>query len=303
VSVARIWSHMDIFAVGHFLGWGMKALIIRHGVICWYISIVWEFTEVVFAHLLPNFQECWWDAIFLDVILCNGLGILFGQWVCRMLEMRQFYWESVKNIRNTRGKVKRAVLQFTPESWMKVDWHNIFAWKRCVAIYAFIMVWLISELNTFFLKHVFAIDTSHPVVFWRIILIGLISAPSIRQYYLYATDPKIKRMGMQCWVYMAVCALEAAICVKFGRLMLPPLKVAFIVVWIIALAIGTVFCVWLSVAWAQYSSITETVEVKEGETRHCYLDSSTENLSTMVLEDEVRRRRRQPLNDSMSSTF
>jgi len=62
-------------------------------------------------------------------------------------------------------------------------------------------------------------------------------------------------MGMQCWVYLAVCALEAAICVKFGRLMLPPLKMAFIVVWIIVLALGTMFCVWLSVAWARYSSV------------------------------------------------
>lgn len=49
-----------------------------------------------------------------------------------------------------------------------------------MSIFLFIMVWLISELNTFFLKHVFAVDTSHPVVFWRIIFIALISAPSIR---------------------------------------------------------------------------------------------------------------------------
>lgn len=37
---------MDIFAVGHFLGWAMKALLIRHGILCWYISIAWELTEV-----------------------------------------------------------------------------------------------------------------------------------------------------------------------------------------------------------------------------------------------------------------
>jgi phosphatidylserine synthase 1 len=37
---------MDIFAVGHFLGWAMKALLIRHIIICWYISISWELTEV-----------------------------------------------------------------------------------------------------------------------------------------------------------------------------------------------------------------------------------------------------------------
>lgn len=30
------------------------------------------------------------------------------------------------------------------------------------------------------MKHVFAIDTKHPVVFWRLILVAWISAPSIR---------------------------------------------------------------------------------------------------------------------------
>ncbi|KAI1714953.1 phosphatidyl serine synthase domain-containing protein [Ditylenchus destructor] len=291
VSLERIWGHMDIFAVGHFLGWGMKALLIRHTIICWYISIAWELTEVVFAHLLPNFQECWWDAIFLDIILCNGLGIAFGTWVCKMLEMRQFHWESIKNIRTTGGKFKRAVLQFTPESWMKVEWHNIFALRRSLAIYAFIMVWLISELNTFFLKHVFSIDTKHPVVFSRIILIGLISAPSIRQYYVYATDPKVKRIGMQCWVYAAVCVLESAICVKFGRTQLPPLKLKLVTLWILFLAIGTIFCIWLSMQWAKYSSMTKNVEMKDGETRQCYLDSSYENLGMVA--GDVKRRRKQ----------
>lgn len=64
---------------------------------------------------------------------------------------------------------------------LQVDLFNKLQLRRYLGIFTFIMVWLISELNTFFLKHVFAVDTSHPVVFGRIILIGVISAPSIRQ--------------------------------------------------------------------------------------------------------------------------
>ncbi|KAK6014024.1 phosphatidyl serine synthase, partial [Ostertagia ostertagi] len=95
ITVERVWSHVDVFAVGHFLGWAMKALLIRHGILCWYISIAWELTEVVFTKLLPNFEECWWDAIILDVLLCNGLGIWFGLKVCSFFRMRQFHWESI----------------------------------------------------------------------------------------------------------------------------------------------------------------------------------------------------------------
>uniref|UniRef100_A0A915BG91 Phosphatidylserine synthase n=1 Tax=Parascaris univalens TaxID=6257 RepID=A0A915BG91_PARUN len=292
VTLERIWSYMDIFVVGHFLGWAMKALLIRHSIICWYISIAWEITEVVFAHLLPNFQECWWDAIVLDVLLCNGLGIWFGTWVARFFEMRQFHWESIKDIKTTRGKFKRAVLQFTPESWIKVDWYNNFALRRTLAIYAFVMIWLISELNTFFLKHIFAVDTSHPLVFWRIVLIAFISAPSIRQFYLFATDPRVKRMGMQSWVYLAVCALEAAICIKFGRPKFPHIKITFILIWIAFLALGTFGCVWFSVWWARKSAMT--MQVKVGDRfRECYLDSSYENLGAIADDVKACRKRLQ----------
>jgi phosphatidylserine synthase 1 len=36
----------------------MKALVIRHYGILGSISIMWELTEMVFGHLLPNFYEC-----------------------------------------------------------------------------------------------------------------------------------------------------------------------------------------------------------------------------------------------------
>uniref|UniRef100_A0A0K0DR10 Phosphatidylserine synthase n=1 Tax=Angiostrongylus cantonensis TaxID=6313 RepID=A0A0K0DR10_ANGCA len=137
-----------------------------------------------------------------------------------------------RDIRSHRGRFKRAVMQFTPESWTEFDWFNSKAFRRTMAIYFFVLIWLLTELNTFFLKHVFAVDTKHPVVFGRIILMALVSAPSIRQYYLYSTDPLVKRIGMQSWVYCALTASEAAICVKFGRHMFPNLPIYPIIAWI-----------------------------------------------------------------------
>ncbi len=87
---------MDVFALAHFLGWAMKALLVRHYGLCWTISVTWEITEVAFAHLLPNFAECWWDSWVLDVLVCNGLGIACGMYVCYFLEMRTYQWESIK---------------------------------------------------------------------------------------------------------------------------------------------------------------------------------------------------------------
>lgn len=46
ITIERIWSHMDVFAWGHFLGWMFKAILVRHFGILWAISVMWEFTEV-----------------------------------------------------------------------------------------------------------------------------------------------------------------------------------------------------------------------------------------------------------------
>lgn len=52
--------------------------------------------QLFFMHLLPNFAECWWDQVILDILLCNGGGIWLGMTVCRFLEMRTYHWASIK---------------------------------------------------------------------------------------------------------------------------------------------------------------------------------------------------------------
>ena len=68
----------DEFVVAHTLGWWGKALIIRDYPMLWTLSIGFEFMEMTFHHMLPNFNECWWDSWILDVALCNFGGLLAG---------------------------------------------------------------------------------------------------------------------------------------------------------------------------------------------------------------------------------
>lgn len=49
-------------------------------------------------HLLPNFAECWWDQVILDILLCNGGGIWLGMTTCHFLEMRTYCWASIKSV-------------------------------------------------------------------------------------------------------------------------------------------------------------------------------------------------------------
>ncbi|CAL1541969.1 unnamed protein product [Lymnaea stagnalis] len=233
ITVQRFASSIDVFILCHFFGWVTKALLIRHYGILWTISVMWEITEVAFAHLLPNFAECWWDAIVLDVLLCNGLGIWLGMWICRKLEIRDYHWESIKDIHSTTGKLRRAVLQFTPVSWLYVRWMDPNStMMRIIAVWILIVAWQMVELNTFFLKHIFFIPPSHMLNLIRLLLICLISAPTIRQYYVYVTDTRCKRVGTQLWVFCAIMLTESIICIKFGLKMFRQTVATYIITWL-----------------------------------------------------------------------
>ncbi|KAA8585844.1 hypothetical protein FQN60_007413 [Etheostoma spectabile] len=245
ITQERILSHFDIFAFGHFAGWAMKALLIRSYGLCWTISITWELTELFFMHLLPNFAECWWDQVILDILLCNGGGIWLGMTACQFLEMRTYRWASIKEIHTTPGKIKRAVLQFTPASWTYVRWFDPkSSFQRLAGIYLFMILWQLTELNTFFLKHIFVFQVSHPLSWCRILVVGAITAPTVRQYYAYLTDTRCKRVGTQCWVFGAIAFLEALVCVKFGHDLFSKTQIRSVLLWLLCLALLTLLCLY-----------------------------------------------------------
>ncbi|CAH1775510.1 unnamed protein product, partial [Owenia fusiformis] len=264
ITLERVWSHVDIFAFGHFWGWALKALLIRHYGICWTISITWEITEMFFAHLLPNFQECWWDAFILDVLLCNGIGILFGMQACKWLEMRNYHWESIKDIHTTTGKIRRAVLQFTPASWTHVRWLDPHSsYMRVVSVTILVVFWMVVELNTFFLKHIFRLGTGHPLCIGRLLFIAVISAPSIRQYYCYVTDAQCKRVGTQCWVFCAITLTEAMICLKFGATLFKETELVYMCIWLITLLISGITAVYICAIVAKRSKNVDLTNEKD----------------------------------------
>lgn len=250
ITVERIWSHVDVFAVGHFLGWAFKAVLVRHCGILWAMSIMWEVTEIAFAHLLPNFIECWWDAIILDILLCNGIGIWVGLKLCKMLEMREYKWVSIRDIHSTTGKLKRAVMQFTPVSWTHVRWLDpTCTYMRFFAVCQMVIFWQISELNTFFLKHIFEMPPSHPLVVGRLLFLGIMVAPSARQYYSFVTDSRCKRLGTQCWVYGAIMLTESLLCIKNGKTLFGQTQALNIIFWVLIMLLLSVLCVYGVLLW------------------------------------------------------
>jgi len=290
---------VDWFAFGHYWGWGMKALVIRHYGILWSISIMWELTEMVFGHLLPNFYECWWDNLVLDVLLCNGLGIFTGMQVCKFLEMREYKWESIKNISGAKGKFKRALLQFTPESWTHVRWLDPnSSFMRLVAITQFMLIWQVVELNTFFIKHIFPMPAEHPICVVRILMTGLIAAPTIRQYYTYVTDPQCKRLGTQCWVFFMITFSELILVIKFGLDLFSHTQLSKMGLWLVLIVVMSCVGVWVShviYKWRHQGTNTalpgEGEEEEEEDTDPPHAVANTKVLRTPTKKGEGARRR------------
>uniref|UniRef100_A0A8C7MGG4 Phosphatidylserine synthase n=1 Tax=Oncorhynchus kisutch TaxID=8019 RepID=A0A8C7MGG4_ONCKI len=245
ITWERILSHFDIFVFGNFADWAMKALLIRSYGVCWTISITRELTELFFMHLLPNFSECWWDQVILDFLLCNGGGIWLGMTVCRFLEMHTYQLASIKDIHTTTGKLKRVLLQFTPASWTYIHWLDPkSSFQRLAGIYLFMILWQLTELNTFFLNHIFVFQAFHTLSWCRNLLLGIITAPTVRQYYAYLTDTQCKRVGTQCWMFGAIAFLEALACIKFGQDVFSKTQGRSVFQWLLCVAFITLLCLY-----------------------------------------------------------
>lgn len=52
------------------------------------ISVGFELCELSLSHMLPNFNECWYDSWVLDVAVCNTLGIFLGMATVRWLDCK-----------------------------------------------------------------------------------------------------------------------------------------------------------------------------------------------------------------------
>ncbi|KAL0246124.1 hypothetical protein GEMRC1_007338 [Eukaryota sp. GEM-RC1] len=84
----------DEFVFAHVFGWWAKMIMFRDFWIANTLSILFEFVEYTFQHVLENFKECWFDHWILDVALCNLLGIWLGSITCEYLSFPKLNWFS-----------------------------------------------------------------------------------------------------------------------------------------------------------------------------------------------------------------
>ncbi|XP_073110356.1 CDP-diacylglycerol--serine O-phosphatidyltransferase 1 isoform X3 [Elaeis guineensis] len=236
----------DEFVLAHIFGWWGKAIMIRNQPLLWVLSVGFEFMELTFRHMLPNFNECWWDSIILDILICNWFGIWAGMRSVRYFDGKTYEWVGISRQPNIIGKVKRTLGQFTPARWDKDEWHPLLGPWRFIQVLSLCIVFMTVELNTFFLKFCLWIPPRNPLVVYRLILWWLIAIPTIREYNTYLQDRKpVKKVGAFCWLSLAICIVELLICIKFGHGLFPnPMPPRLIIFWT---CVGLVLMIFLLV--------------------------------------------------------
>jgi phosphatidylserine synthase 2 len=220
-------------------------MVIRDTTILWVASISWELVEMLFKHMLPNFNECWWDQWILDVLLCNGLGIYLGSKLCRKLEVMSYDWKGVHEFPTYGGKLKRVAMQFLPESWINVRWRKTASLKRFFGVHFLIVLISLQELNSFFLKTLLWVPASHYLNIVRLAFWFLFSVPCLRQIYLFMADPTVKSIGRQTFLSALILLTELLIIIKFstGEFVDPMGDNEWILLWVMV-TVYVAFSIW-----------------------------------------------------------
>uniref|UniRef100_A0A4W4DNY8 Phosphatidylserine synthase n=1 Tax=Electrophorus electricus TaxID=8005 RepID=A0A4W4DNY8_ELEEL len=262
----NIWDKMDGFVPAHFLGWYIKTLMIRDWWMCMIISVILTFS--LFRYSSPHtFHTFDW---IMDVLVCNGLGIYCGMKTLGWLSMKPYQWQGLWNIPTYKGKIKRIAFQFTPYSWVKFEWRPASNLRRWLAVLGIIFMFLLAELNTFYLKFVLWMPPEHYLVLLRLVFFVNVGGVGMREIYDFMDDPKFhKKLGQQAWLASAITVTEFLIVVKYDpKTIMLPIPFFITQCWILGLV--------LILTWTLWRFFIRDITLRYKETRRRKQESSAE---------------------------
>jgi phosphatidylserine synthase 2 len=210
-----ITDRVDVFIISHSLGWLGHALIIRDWTIWWMASFLFEVMEVTYKHWLPNFKECWWDHLFLDLFGCNLLGGVVGFWLVDYFKARKYSWLTLRKIPTARGKINRIFLQFTPMGWTSYEWGVLESPRKLLGVLWLLLVLMQVNVNSFMLKNVLHWNTNFCLNKARLATVGMLSIPAVLEWYQWSTVDT-RRMGPNIWLLHVIVGLEVLVIARFS---------------------------------------------------------------------------------------
>ena len=220
----------DVHTVAHFLGWWGKMLIMRDWYVVWACSLGFEICEITFRHWLPNFWECWWDHLFLDLFGCNLIGIVLGHYTLKYFSANKIKWvydaDSVKQVEGrsrTRSssfdacnniKVYNFFDKLRPGVFEKYEWTGLRSPRKLISITTFVVLILVVDCNNFFLKFVLWVPAEHDMLKYRVALWGLAALASSKEWYEFCSNEYCHRLGPFAWLAFYTAGMEVMVVVR-----------------------------------------------------------------------------------------
>lgn len=238
---------VDEFFLGHAIGWYVKSMLFRDTWLSFFCSALFETMELSFRHILPNFYECWWDSIILDLIITNTLGIILGKFTLKLLGLKEYNWIGYK-----KG-----------EPWYK--W-TVFSSPLRFIRFIFLLVMIETvELCVFTMKAHLWLPPPHPLVVGRLFIVAFVVAAALREYHEYVTVKNYNKWGPHSWVCMGIIFFEVLLSFKwYIGVDLPPFPKPVKYTWI---GVGTVlfafFFMYFPIRSFCVNSGNEAKEAKE----------------------------------------
>ena len=88
-------------------------------------------------------------------------------------------------------QAKRSLKQFMPYSWDRFEWAIVSTPKRTLQCLGLVIVFLLVELNAFFLKYILWIPPLNPLNTYRLILWFLLGVPAVREYFYFIDGEEV----------------------------------------------------------------------------------------------------------------
>lgn len=103
--------------------------------------------------------------------------------------MKPYDWRGLWHIPSFKGKLERILTQFSPYNWIKYDWRPTDNLKRFLFMSGVLVLFLLAELNTFYLKYILWVPPSNLLCLGRLVFIWLVGAVAMRESFEYLDNP------------------------------------------------------------------------------------------------------------------
>jgi len=195
LALVRQFFHCP-WVLAHSVGWTMKMLVFRDFPMAFVASIVFELTEVTLMHMVPEFEECWWDSLFLDTLGANLLGMALGYQINKWIGRRRTPATGEEN------KAAQLDLDLGAElDWMgkyapirknealsssgRPNWLVFQSLSRLLKVLGMALFMSLSDLNAFLLINSLGIANNMSwFVLLRLVVITLIWVPAAAEFYV-----------------------------------------------------------------------------------------------------------------------